>query len=90
MEDELERHSTDLIRRSQRANPDWFQRHWLGLMVLMQLALTILFVAFAAIYGFTSSTIFFGAIAGYNLTALLIRLIYGNSRASYRAWRRSQ
>ena len=60
---------------------DWFQRHWLGLILLGQLGLTTMFIVFAAMYGFTGSTIFFGALAGYNLVALLFRLLpFGHRR----------
>ena len=65
-----------MIRRSEATGTDWFQRYWLGLMALTQLGLTALFVAFATMYGFTGSTIFFGVLASYNLVDLLARLIF--------------
>ncbi len=74
-----------LFRRSPRVSADWFrrhwfQRHWLGLILLAQLSLTTVFIVFAATYGFTESTIFFGALAGYNLVALLFRLFFADHR----------
>jgi hypothetical protein len=76
-----DQHRLDRIRGRQ-ISTDWFQRHWLGLIVLAQLGLTSLFVVFATMYGFSGSTIFFGVIAGYNLVALLARLILADG------WRR--
>ena len=64
------------FRGSQSVSADWFQRHWLGLILSAQLGLTTMFIVFAATCGFTGSTIFFGALAGYNLVALLFRLFY--------------
>ena len=64
------------FRRSPSVSADWFQRHWLGLILLAQLGLTTMFIVFAATYGFTGSTIFFGGLAGYNLVALLFRLFF--------------
>ena len=64
------------FRRYPRASPDWFQRHWLGLILLAQLGLTTVFIVFAATYGFTGSTFFFGALAAYNLVALLFRFFF--------------
>ena len=55
----------------QSVSADWFQRHWLGLILSAQLGLTTMFIVFAATCGFTGSTIFFGALAGYNLVALV-------------------
>ena len=69
-----------LFRRSPRGSADWFQRHWLGLILLAQLGLTTVFIVFAATYGFTGSTLFFGALAGYNLVALLFRLFFADHR----------
>ena len=68
------------FRRSPSVSADLFQRHWLGLILLAQLGLTTMFIVFAATYGFTGSTIFFGGLAGYNLVALLFRLFFGNHR----------
>ena len=68
----------DLFRRSPTVSADWFQRHWLGLILLAQLGLTTMFIVFVATFGFTGSTIFFGALAGYNLVALLFRLFFGD------------
>ena len=69
------------LRRSPSVTADWFQRHWLGLILLAQLGLTTTFIVFAAMYGFTGSTIFFGALAGYNLVAFLFRLLpFGHQR----------
>lgn len=69
------------LRRAPSVSADWFQRHWLGLILLAQLGLTTMFIVFAAMYGFTGSTIFFGALAGYNLVALLFRLLpFGHRR----------
>ena len=67
-----------LFRRSPSMSADWFQRHWLGLILLAQLGLTTIFIVFVATYGFTGSTILFGALAGYNLVALLFRLLFGD------------
>ena len=60
---------------------DWFQRHWLGLILLAQLGLTTVFIVFLGTYGFTGRTIFFGALAGYNLVALLFRLFLGDHQS---------
>ena len=69
-----------LFRRSPKVSTDWFQRHWLGLILLAQLGLTIIFIVFATTYGFTGSTIFFGALAGYNFVALLFKFVLRLSR----------
>ncbi len=69
-----------LFHRSARPSADWLQTHWLGLILLAQLGLTTVFIVFAATYGFTKSTIFFGALAGYNLVALVFRLLFADHR----------
>jgi hypothetical protein len=67
-----------LIRRSPTATAHWFQRHWLALMLPVQVGLTGVFVFFAARYGLTGSTILFGLLAAYNLVALLTRWLFAD------------
>ena len=51
----------------QQRMTNWFQRHWLGLMLLAQLGLTAVFIFFAARYGLTGSTVLFALLAAYSL-----------------------
>ena len=67
-----------LIRRSPMATANWFQRHWLALMLSVQLGLTAVLVLSAARYGLTGSTILFGLLAAYNLVALLTRWLFAD------------
>jgi hypothetical protein len=75
-----------LFRRSTREGADWFQTHWLGLILLAQLGLTTVFIVFATTYGFSESTIFFGALAAYNLVALLVRLLFADHNRIRQLW----
>ena len=67
-----------LIRRPTTAKTNWFQRHWLGLMLLAQLGLTAVFIFFAARYGLTGSTVLFALLAAYSLVALLTKLLFAD------------
>ena len=71
-----------LTRRSPTAPKDWYQRHWLGLMLLAQLGLTVVFVVFATTYGFGRTTIFFAVLAGYNLVVLVVGLVFAANAKS--------
>jgi hypothetical protein len=57
---------------------NWFQRHWLALMLPVQLGLTTVSVLSAAMYGLTGSTILFGLLAAYNLVALMTRWLFAD------------
>ena len=67
-----------LVRRCPTANANWFQKHWLGFMLLVQLCLTAVFIFVAARYGFTGTTVLFGLLAAYNLAAFLTWLLFAD------------
>lgn len=72
-----------LIRRSPTATVEWYEMHWLAIVLPTTLGLAAFFIYFAVRDGFTWTTIVFGAMAGLSLLTLVIRLAlpeYGRRR----------